>query len=142
METKKCIKCEGTKFVHEFSWKDKKNNKRQARCKMCYRSHRNEWYQEHKESELKTIKARTKRYRKEVKQWIENYKKSHPCAHCGEARPPVLQFHHLNPKEKDINIAMAARHGWSMVRLEKEIAKCVVLCANCHMIEHHNTKAK
>lgn len=46
----------------------------------------------------------------------------------------VLEFHHRNPDDKDFGIAdMRTR---SVETLDEEIAKCDVVCANCHKIIH------
>ena len=55
------------------------------------------------------------------------------CARCGfKEHPTALHFHHLNPAEKEFNIAQNT--GLAFSRLKAEIAKCIVLCANCHAI--------
>ena len=57
------------------------------------------------------------------------------CIECGEDRLPCLDFHHRDPSEKDGAIAEMRRFGKQ--RLLAEIAKCDVLCANCHRWHHH-----
>ncbi len=52
----------------------------------------------------------------------------------------MLQFHHLNSKDKTFNLADAARYALSQERINKEIEKYVVLCANCHIIRHFNMR--
>lgn len=53
-----------------------------------------------------------------------------PCADCGESYPPfVMDFDHRGDKEFDIGMAPTRV---SMSRLLAEIAKCDVVCANCH----------
>jgi hypothetical protein len=48
-----------------------------------------------------------------------------------------LDFHHADPAEKDIDPAQAVSlKGWSIDRIRAEIAKCAVLCANCHRKAH------
>jgi hypothetical protein len=55
--------------------------------------------------------------------------RSHPCVDCGEDDPLVLEFDHLG--EKDFNISKGVRdRGWHKVLAE--MAKCDVVCANCH----------
>ena len=54
---------------------------------------------------------------------------NHPCADCGEADPIVLEFDHL--KDKAFNIG-ASLSGRSWASILDEIAKCDVVCANCH----------
>jgi hypothetical protein len=136
MKTKICTKCEKEKDVDGFSWKKKSEDTRQSKCKLCYREHRNQWYSEHKDSEVKTILAYRKRKVKEIKEWYQEYKRSLSCSKCNESRSPCLQFHHINPKDKDDSVGTMVAHGCSIRKIKKEIAKCIVLCANCHAVEH------
>jgi hypothetical protein len=55
-----------------------------------------------------------------------------PCADCGRRYPPfVMDFDHRNGEDKTGNIsAMAPRWSWS--KIAAEVAKCDVVCANCH----------
>ena len=57
------------------------------------------------------------------------------CARCRENHPTTLQFHHCDPQKKDFNLSEAVREGYSIERIRKEVAKCTVLCANCHAKE-------
>lgn len=60
------------------------------------------------------------------------------CEHCGvelsDRNYSIFDFHHLDPNEKEME--------WNKIRLlsdEKirvELEKCVLLCANCHRLEH------
>lgn len=57
------------------------------------------------------------------------------CSKCGGVFPLcVYDFHHLG--EKDDSISYLIANG-SLEALEAEAAKCVLLCANCHRMEHH-----
>lgn len=58
------------------------------------------------------------------------------CKYCPENYPACLSFHHRNPKEKDIAIADAVSHGWSIEKIKTEIKKCDVVCENCHRKIH------
>lgn len=46
-----------------------------------------------------------------------------------------MQFDHINPEEKSFNIGQNAQMRRS--RLAAEIAKCEVVCANCHWERTH-----
>jgi len=56
---------------------------------------------------------------------------------CGETNPTTLDFHHKDPNTKDFNISNAISRRSSVENLDKEIAKCIVLCANHHRIRHY-----
>lgn len=61
-----------------------------------------------------------------------------PCMDCGKKYPPyVMQFDHVRGK-KEFNIGTSVRHA--APRLLAEIAKCQVVCANCHAIRTHTRR--
>jgi hypothetical protein len=72
------------------------------------------------------------RNRKQAKAFIREIKSQSACVECGEDHPGVLQFHHRDPQKKRADIYTMASQGWSLERIKREIAKCDVLCANCH----------
>ena len=60
------------------------------------------------------------------------------CKYCGENHPAVLQFHHRDPREKEFDVSAFVYHQkGGPAKLEAEIAKCDVLCANCHLKHHY-----
>lgn len=65
---------------------------------------------------------------------IDAMKRERGCADCGCTDPIVLEFHHIDPAEKDTIVG--ALSGRSMARALAEVEKCEVLCANCHRIRH------
>lgn len=67
---------------------------------------------------------------------ILEHKNTHPCSECGEADPRCLDFHHRDESTKEFNLS--EHKGRSASEVEKEIQKCVMLCANCHRKEHIN----
>ncbi len=58
------------------------------------------------------------------------------CRGCGLAEPvDALEFHHLDATEKDFGISVdGIPRSWARIR--SELAKCVLLCANCHRETH------
>ena len=79
-------------------------------------------------------KATAHSLRMEKQQYIRRYKELHPCSVCGETRVPCLDFHHKDPKAKKFDFDKATQRSYD--KIDHEIKKCVVLCANCHRIEH------
>jgi hypothetical protein len=78
--------------------------------------------------------------RREIAEWFVELKARLVCATCGENHPACLQFHHPDPTAKEAGVSDAVRRGWSRKRILTELAKCEVLCANCHA-KHHAREA-
>lgn len=65
------------------------------------------------------------------------------CEFCGYNRnKSALEFHHIDERNKSFNISsFAAKRIWSKRTkelIDKEIKKCICLCANCHREIHSN----
>lgn len=57
------------------------------------------------------------------------------CTDCGyRGHPDALEFDHLPGVVKVGNVSALIRLGYSWAKIEAEIAKCEVVCANCHRI--------
>lgn len=57
------------------------------------------------------------------------------CERCGyDKSSRALEFHHLNPSEKDFGISKVLTR--SIQSLKEEADKCVLLCSNCHAEIH------
>jgi len=69
-------------------------------------------------------------------------KKNRKCSRCGIKDFRVLCFHHKNRLEKDTEIAAMLAYGASLDSIKIEIKKCILLCGNCHMIEHYDERVK
>lgn len=65
--------------------------------------------------------------------WLKSLKAGRPCTDCGRVfRPEAMQWDHLPGFEKIGNISeLWGRHEDEILR---EIAKCELVCANCHAI--------
>ena len=59
------------------------------------------------------------------------------CSRCGwDEHIAGFQFHHPDPTVKEANVGRLMAHGKPWEKIEVELTKCVLLCANCHAIEH------
>lgn len=128
-----CTVCKEEKSLDEFSWKNKTKDIKARECKMCHRLIRNAHYKANTLNEKERVKANKLQYRT----WFKELKADLKCLKCGEDHVSTLQFHHINPKEKEFSISVASRKGYSKQRILDEISKCIVLCANCHFKEHY-----
>jgi len=80
------------------------------------------------------IKAVQKRRRSIRVRAIEY--KGGQCEICGYSRcPEALEFHHVEPLSKDFSISgSGCTRSWKKV--QGELDKCMILCANCHREIH------
>lgn len=75
------------------------------------------------------------RRRKEIRAWIRGLKEAKPCTDCNQYYPYyVMDFDHLENKEFEMNKLV---NKGSYLRLRTEIAKCELVCSNCHRIRTH-----
>ncbi|CAN5119184.1 hypothetical protein BH11PAT3_BH11PAT3_1950 [soil metagenome] len=81
------------------------------------------------------MREAVKRRRKKLREMAREYK-GNQCAICGYKKcQRALSFHHLDPKLKDFGLsAKGLTRSWE--KIQKEIDKCILLCANCHMEVH------
>lgn len=72
--------------------------------------------------------------RRAIKKMLIEYKGG-KCEYCGYDKcMRALEFHHLNPNEKDFGLSRCLSK--SISSLKKEVDKCILLCSNCHAEEH------
>lgn len=111
---KQCSKCRHTKPETEFYFR-KTENRLQTYCKSCFNSY--------------CIKRWSDRKLAVIEQF------GGKCFDCSLTyHPAVYDFHHLSPVLKEAT--------WDKMRLmseskmQAELSKCVMLCANCHRLRH------
>lgn len=64
-----------------------------------------------------------------------NTLKREPCSDCGNRFPPVcMEFDHRDADMKLDSVSSLVGRGASWDRINLEITKCDLLCANCHRI--------
>lgn len=97
--------------------------------------------------------SRQKRYRDRNQEKVRDSKKAYyrarklkameimgsKCNHCGllytGTNAPVFEFHHTDPAIKEDGVSrLLINKAWS--KTLEELAKCVLLCANCHNQYH------
>ena len=127
---KRCPGCRQDKPEEEFAWRSKVKGRRQSRCKPCTRLLYRAAYREKPE----TYRVRNTAARAVVLELIA-VAKDRPCLDCDETYPPfVMDFDHRPGEAKRFNLSRAVRLGYSPQVVAEEIAKCDVVCANCHRI--------
>jgi hypothetical protein len=124
MTNKNCNKCKESKPLDQFDKDKTSKDGRYFYCKDC----RKPWN--------KKYQARRRELIGEI---IKDAKHMEPCVDCSIRYPYyVMQFHHRDPAVKKFNVSDFRRNsGWAMQKLHDEIAKCDILCANCHAERTH-----
>jgi hypothetical protein len=114
----KCRSCEEFKDLSEFAYRGGGRKGLQADCNECSR-----------------VRART--FRQDTRNKVSEYKLAKGCECCGfvAKHSSQLDLDHIDPETKTYKGAHKAYDaGWSWSRVEQEIAKCTVLCKNCHAL--------
>lgn len=129
---KTCCRCHKEKDESEFHKNRNKPDGLQNACKTCRREiDADAW--RNSPNRKKIIKETSDRMVTQAKALILSAKAS-GCVSCGETEPCALDFHHLDPSEKDYEVSHM--HKLSLKKIQNELDKCIVLCANCHRKVH------
>jgi len=99
------------------------------------KEYQKKWYSENREKEIKSALGRKWKHVNKMKEFVLADKLSKGCAKCDEKEPCCLDYHHTGD-DKEVAIATALNQGWGKVRMQKEIDKCILVCANCHRKIH------
>ena len=122
-----CGSCNQNKQEDEFN---KKGKGYQSQCKICQRL----WYKGYYDSnpkEKNRLLKRNRSSRKELRQKIIELKSGVPCVDCAVCYPHyVMDFDHIND-DKEFNVSNLVTYS-SWEKIEKEVQKCELVCANCH----------
>jgi len=128
-EFRTCYRCGELKAVDEFAWRRRARGQRDSFCRPCRSAYGKEHYAANKQRYIDQARVQKRRLALERTRYLIEYFVAHPCVDCGETDPVVLEFDHLRDKRFDIGQALAFRNWTSILA---EIAKCEVVCANCH----------
>jgi len=72
-----------------------------------------------------------------LKEWFRELLSTLKCSRCPESDPCCFDFHHSDPSQKEEKISVMLHKIRTKEAILAEMAKCEVLCANCHR-KHHN----
>lgn len=124
METKVCTSCSQELSIEKFKFRSNSGRQSGQRHSMCNRC-----------LYVKYTRPLVEEKTKE----IHDYQMEKGCADCGfKGHPAALEFDHVSG-EKSFNIGEQVGNR-SRKTLWEEIAKCDVVCANCHAIRTANRR--
>lgn len=128
--TKFCTWCKKQHPVAEFDKGQHDPSKLRSHCKECQRERARNFYKKNPEPYLRRSRADRHSIRQKLRSRVRLIKEMHGCRACGERDICCLDFHHLLGKDRNIGGCSTVR------RFERELVKCVVLCATCHRKSH------
>lgn len=122
---KLCIKCNANPQRGHNSY-----------CKACHNEYQKSYYKQKPDS----IRRSGRRRKDLIRQIIINAKTT-PCCDCTKSYPYyVMDFDHVR-ETKTFNLSEAASKWRAIDTVEREIAKCDVVCANCHRERTFNRRS-
>jgi hypothetical protein len=133
------VTCERDTCQKEFSPIQKHQRFCSSKCQKAAGKNKHRRTEEWKVTHATQIKKRKRKKRvraKDRNKAIILKVKELGCTRCGEKDPVCLDFHHRDRKTKTSDMNRLRKNAGE-ARLRAEIAKCDVLCANCHRkVEH------
>lgn len=124
-----CSRCNHEKELTEFHFRNKTKGTYKPWCKPCVKEYDQEAYKDGRKTG-NSIESRNA-IRDRNLEYIKTYLMTHSCVDCGTDDIRVLEFDHLSDKVKNISYM---RQSYSLENIKLEVAKCDVVCANCHRI--------
>ena len=113
--------------ISNFNKRAKSPDGLQIYCKTC----NSDKLKAHYKNQPERYKEKNKRRKRSRQEFIIAYLLGHPCIDCGESDIVVLEFDHVRGSKRK-ELATLVLDGVSLETLKEEIAKCDVVCANCH----------
>jgi hypothetical protein len=127
--SKRCSRCRETKPLGDFAWRYIERGLHDSYCRPCRSAYKKEHYKRNKDRyQAQALDYKQRIYRQRT-EWLLDYFLLHPCTDCGETDPVVLEFDHSEGKDFNISSGLLNK-AWSAI--VEEIAKCEVVCVNCH----------
>ncbi len=126
---KRCSACNQMKPDSDFMWNRKATGKLDSYCRPCRAEYKQQHYAANKVRYIENAATYRRQMAIERTDWLLEFFLANPCADCGETDAVVLEFDHLWDKKFSIASNFYTK-PWDDIL--EEIAKCEVVCANCH----------
>jgi len=130
-QAKRCGRCGEIKPLAQFAWRRRHRGQHDNMCRPCRSAYKREHYEANKQRYVDQAAASQRKLRHERTLYLLEYFARNPCVDCGERDPVVLEFDHVDATTKAFTVGNALSYrNWQSIL--DEIAKCEVVCANCH----------
>jgi hypothetical protein len=128
---KRCTRCGVLWPITEFAYRVKSRGTRRSHCRSCTSEYGRRHYRRNRETYLNKSWSRDRTDRLDLRAWIYEYLRCHPCIDCGETDPVLLDFDHRESSEKIETVGFLVARGRREEAIA-EVSKCDIRCANCH----------
>lgn len=137
-----CSSCGESKGRMEFNKNKGKFDGLQHDCRACQRSKARVRYESDPSKQIEANNVRRKRNRAENRAKVIAIKEGTPCADCNTHHPSfVMDFDHVRGEKAGLVSEMVAA-GVPWAKIEAEIAKCDLVCSNCHRYRTFSREGK
>lgn len=127
---KECNICHEVKSISEYHPNKQCTQGVVGTCRECSKIRLNKWYSDNRSRRQEYSNDKNRSRKRSI---VDHF--GDQCLDCKKTYPQyVYQFHHTDPTQKDFNPSAAMT--MSLKTMWKELDKCVMLCANCHIIRH------
>lgn len=113
----------------EFAWRRRAKEQLDNYCRPCRVAHHRQRYVANRQRYVDQARHRKQALALERAAYLIAFFRTIPCIDCGEGDPLVLEFDHRGSKAFDIARGLRDRSWHALLT---EMAKCDVVCANCH----------
>ena len=139
--SKTCTKCKVDTPLSEFYRSKRAPDGRQWQCKPCCKQASMVWKKANPDKVKVNNTAQTRkamRKKNRVRDWLISKYQGVPCMDCIRVYPwCAMDFDHRPGEIKEFNIGTQGCQRPTperLARVEKEIAKCDIVCSNCHRV--------
>lgn len=128
LDVRTCRVCGLSKPLMQFPLRSRAKETRQWICLQCQRTYTKGWYERSRDRTIAAARKRniSRRTRARSRAGVVRSE----CVDCGETNPLLIDFDHLWDKHADVSYMIHA--GFSWTKIDTEIDKCAMRCANCH----------
>lgn len=128
---RKCSRCGELRPLADFPFRRMQAGEKGHYCRPCQAAYRRDHYEQHRPDYMRRAIDEMRLKKQDTLLLVHDHLRAHPCIDCGETDITTLDFDHIDPRQKTMEIGkMIGHRPWPVIRAE--IAKCMVRCANCH----------
>jgi hypothetical protein len=99
-----------------------------------YLKYGRKYYEKNRDRVIRHAGVSNKRGNIRNQRYVWEYLKDKKCVLCGDGYTLHLTFDH-NGNEKLKEVSTMSKQAYGLETIKAEIAKCRILCFNCHMVE-------